>query len=113
MARLDRHGVWPPSRTIAKRLGTIHFLTDRPCSRGHVALRITSSGNCLICKREAQREIDLARLAAWKVDKETPELRRQIEAKHRAIHRHQRNAKKREAREFDRFLRQIGEEETT
>lgn len=41
----------PISRREAKRLGVLHYFTDRPCPYGHVVKRYTLSGGCYECLR--------------------------------------------------------------
>lgn len=38
------------SRKDAKSLGLTYYFTGKPCKRGHVAARLSSSGNCVECK---------------------------------------------------------------
>lgn len=42
-------------RAQAKREGLTHYFTGMPCSRGHVAERLTGNGNCMMCGRERVR----------------------------------------------------------
>lgn len=43
------------SRKDAKAQGLRHYFTGTPCAHGHVALRLTSTGNCVECTRELRR----------------------------------------------------------
>lgn len=38
------------SRKDAKSLGLTYYFTGKPCKRGHVAARLSSSANCVECK---------------------------------------------------------------
>jgi 5-methylcytosine-specific restriction endonuclease McrA len=51
-----RYGPWPTTADIARRLGTKTYFTWRPCKRGHLSPRWTSSNNCSECGYEAIRE---------------------------------------------------------
>ena len=104
-----RLGPWPTDHKTAVALGTLHYFTARPCKRGHVDLRVTRTLNCLACKREADRERSLVRLRLLSAA-ETPEKRRERQKTYNSMHRDQRNAKKRETREFERFMRQLQDE---
>src|SRR5262245_39952947 len=44
------------SRGAAKAAGRVRYFTGRPCKWGHIAERIVSSGRCVECNREFQRE---------------------------------------------------------
>lgn len=39
-------------RKRADWLGLKHYYTGKPCSRGHIAERMTASGNCMVCLAE-------------------------------------------------------------
>lgn len=43
-----------PDRQDALEKGRVHYKTSRPCVRGHLALRLTKSGDCTECKRIRQ-----------------------------------------------------------
>jgi transposase-like protein len=45
----------PTSRKDAMRIGSKHYLTTEPCPNGHLEPRITSSGQCMKCKRTWSR----------------------------------------------------------
>lgn len=53
-------------RSEAKAAGNLRYFTGKPCSRGHVEERMTSSGQCLACARFFQQQ----QYARW-----TPERR--------------------------------------
>jgi hypothetical protein len=40
------------SQSEAKRLGELRYFTGKPCPKGHVEERLTSSGQCLACCRQ-------------------------------------------------------------
>lgn len=40
------------ARQAAKRAGLTYYFTGKPCLRGHISLRQTSTGQCRICKDE-------------------------------------------------------------
>ena len=42
-------GVTRPSRSEAMSSGLTHYFSDRPCPRGHVTERYTSTGSCVVC----------------------------------------------------------------
>lgn len=44
-------GTLPMSRKAAKASDSRHYRTGKPCSRGHLALRLASTGQCLECTR--------------------------------------------------------------
>jgi 5-methylcytosine-specific restriction endonuclease McrA len=39
----------PTSCADARKVGSRHFFTGKPCCRGHVAKRLTSTRNCVVC----------------------------------------------------------------
>ena len=41
-------------RYLAKQNGEKFYKTTAPCKRGHIDLRITSTGSCITCKRELE-----------------------------------------------------------
>jgi hypothetical protein len=43
-------------KSAAKERGIPRFFTGKPCARGHVADRVTASGNCLACQRLANAD---------------------------------------------------------
>lgn len=45
----------PISRADAKSQSLKHYFTGKPCSRGHVEIRMTSTGTCLACSREISK----------------------------------------------------------
>lgn len=51
------------SRKAAKVQGLAHYFTGKPCRHGHVAERLTSSKNCLVCVR--------LRVAKWRAANST------------------------------------------
>ncbi len=42
----------PRTRREAKDSGSLYYFTMKPCSKGHVAIRIASSGHCRQCAKE-------------------------------------------------------------
>lgn len=44
-------------RNEALRLGERHYITGRPCNRGHVDKRYTSSMECMTCNRERYKAV--------------------------------------------------------
>jgi hypothetical protein len=38
-------------RYQAQLLGQTHYMADKPCKRGHLALRITNTGTCVECRK--------------------------------------------------------------
>lgn len=47
---MDKNSL-PKSRAAAKAQGSLHYFTGKPCKRGHVDFRLTSSGQCHECAR--------------------------------------------------------------
>ena len=45
----------PSTRTEARSAGAKHFYNGKPCPRGHISLRFTSTGNCCECNKERSR----------------------------------------------------------
>jgi hypothetical protein len=43
-------------RYVAKQNGNKHYMSDKPCKRGHLSLRITSTGTCTECKKILERD---------------------------------------------------------
>ena len=39
------------ARYEAIQKGNYHYLSSRPCKRGHLALRVTNSGTCVKCRK--------------------------------------------------------------
>lgn len=85
-----QHTVLPPSKSIAKQIGTRHYFTGIPCKKGHISLRLTSCGACVQCNKERDQNQD-------------PEVRRQ-----KSRESYQRNAEKR--RESSRRFHQENRE---
>lgn len=48
--------VLPKTRSEALATGEALYLTGKPCKRNHISPRHTSSGNCVACKAELNRE---------------------------------------------------------
>ena len=44
------------NKTDAKAAGDRHFYTNKLCKNGHDAVRVTSSGACVECRKDYQRE---------------------------------------------------------
>jgi hypothetical protein len=64
------------ARSEAKARGLKRFFTGRPCRRGHVAERLASDGNCVVCDRvnerawiERNRDRERERLRAYELAK--------------------------------------------
>lgn len=45
----------PKNRSEAKAIGAKNFSTGKPCRKGHLAPRFTTSGECYVCNVERQR----------------------------------------------------------
>ncbi len=43
------------SQEESRYLGETRYFTGRPCANGHTAERITKTGGCVECKKEAKR----------------------------------------------------------
>lgn len=65
------------SRKDARAIGAARYFTGKPCKRGHVTQRITTSALCVECNRVIQRasrkRIKLADHRAWKTEIEEPQ----------------------------------------
>jgi hypothetical protein len=46
----------PQERAAAKESGQTTYFTGRPCKNGHVALRCTSSGSCVVCSKANEKK---------------------------------------------------------
>lgn len=46
----------PKTRASAKSIGSTFYFTGKPCLRGHVAVRITSSGKCAQCDSDRKKD---------------------------------------------------------
>jgi hypothetical protein len=69
-------------RTAAKAAGLKHFFTNKACKRGHISLRLVSTGDCVACTKWRQQTPDeKARRrtpdyrAAQRAHKQRPEIR--------------------------------------
>lgn len=51
----DNDNELPSIRSEAKKLGTKHYFTGKPCKHGHVDFRVTKDGRCVECNRERAR----------------------------------------------------------
>lgn len=74
-------------RAAAKLAGEPRYSTGKSCKHGHIALRLTSSGQCVECSRLAihlwhsqNKENQKIRNAAWR--KANPERAREHQRKH-------------------------------
>ncbi|QWY83261.1 HNH endonuclease protein [Rhizobium phage RHph_X2_25] len=76
----------PRTRAEALEIGAKHFFTGEPCSRGHVAKRYASTGQCHACQYEhrirwrtenpeKERETRIQSLRKWTAN--NPELKRE------------------------------------
>lgn len=72
------------TRAKAKTDGVKRYFTGRPCLAGHVAERLVSNGQCLICSD--------ARTAAYRATPQAKEKSRATSAAHRAANREKRRA---------------------
>jgi len=45
-------------REAARAQGLVRYFTGKPCKRGHVAERLTSTANCLECERERAASLE-------------------------------------------------------
>lgn len=43
-------------RYLAQQQGQKHYMAEIPCKRGHIGLRITSTGTCVECRRLLEKE---------------------------------------------------------
>lgn len=46
-----RRGALPGLRAAAAKLGLRTYFTGRPCSKGHISERETTSGSCCVCRK--------------------------------------------------------------
>lgn len=83
------------SKSEAKAAGLKHFFTGKPCIRGGVGMRITSTGNCL-CER-CKAITKVKKSEAYKKDRESKEWL----TKQKCI----RDKNKKRKREYDRAYR--------
>lgn len=42
-------------RYEAQQKGEKHYMVDKPCKRGHIALRVTATGTCTECRRVLEK----------------------------------------------------------
>ena len=42
-------------RYEAQQKGEKHYMSDKPCGRGHLSLRATNTGTCIECRKENER----------------------------------------------------------
>lgn len=75
-------------RYVAKQNGNKHYMSDKPCKRGHLSLRITSTGTCTECKKILERGryyLDLTKTKE-KVQKKYQANAEKLRAKRRAAY---------------------------
>lgn len=82
-------------RYEAQQKGKKKYMSDKPCKRGHIDFRITSTGSCVVCVRENER----ARYYA-----------NPVKTKLKVKEKYQANAEKLKARRKDCYLNNIDEE---
>lgn len=65
--------MYPSSRKEAKEANSVFYFTGNACKKGHVAIRYTLNGVCLVCYKEKQAALTaedkkraLARSNAWR-----------------------------------------------
>lgn len=80
------------TRAGARASGLKHYFTGRACKKGHIELRVASTGDCSVCSRERserQRRANPERMRAYreKWALANPEKAKASMAKHRAEHR--------------------------
>ena len=70
-------------RTAAKLAGERHYFTGKPCPHGHVAMRFTTAGKCVVCALDTNR----ARKGYFKARYEAkkPEILEQFRQKYPAM----------------------------
>jgi phosphomannomutase len=44
------------ARYAAMQLGEPHYMAEKACKRGHLALRVTATGTCMECRRMMEKE---------------------------------------------------------
>jgi group I intron endonuclease len=71
----DEYAHLPRTRQEAKNLGAKEYFTDKPCTRGHVAPRVTAGG-CTECKREDWTTQNAKKSARGRTDEERAAARR-------------------------------------
>lgn len=47
----------PATRAAAVKSGSVHYYTGKPCPKGHIAPRFTSSFGCVICSQRRPRDV--------------------------------------------------------
>lgn len=64
----------PTSRAAARAEGARFFFVGSPCVNGHLAVRRTSTGHCIECRRDASRDhcrrnpaSNAKKVAAWRI----------------------------------------------
>lgn len=94
---------FPESRAAAKTAGVRFYFTGRPCLRGHIALRRTSKGSCIVCQ--------YAWTIRWRAD--NPELSREAVQRWRDTNREKYRALSRESRRREYHRDPVREREKT
>lgn len=76
------------SRAEAKKRGEAHYFTGKACVHGHIAARVTSTGNCAECNRLRNASPELkAMRKAWSQRPENMEAARKKSAAYHAQNR--------------------------
>ena len=61
LSEREQASLLPSSRANAKRVGSVHYFTGKPCKNGHIAKRQTINGSCASCRlgnEQARKEAD-------------------------------------------------------
>lgn len=53
----NKYSQYPATAVRARQLGEMYFFTGKPCKRGHIALKYSSSGNCALCISEKRGKV--------------------------------------------------------
>lgn len=53
----NKYSQYPATAIRARQLGEMYFFTGKPCKRGHVSLKYSSSGNCALCISEKRGKV--------------------------------------------------------
>lgn len=70
---------FPKTRREAKEVGAVQYYTGKPCKRGHLSPKFTSSGSCVRCMSDdyqTRQDIILSRSRQWYADNRELTLKR-------------------------------------
>lgn len=104
------------SRSEARAVHARHYFTGRPCINGHLVVRLTSSGTCLMCAKlrmrspvsDASRERKNEKCRGRQTAPERREYERQYRSQHRERLKKQAREKYAASRAALRALKDLG-----